>query len=75
MQWNWEQAKEIQRQKPLVLAGGLSPDNIFQAVIQGRPDAVDVSSGVEASPGIKDVGKINKFINAIPQAPWALKVF
>lgn len=48
---------------PLVLAGGLTTDNVRQAVLQVRPWAVDVSSGVEDAPGIKNAGLMLKFVN------------
>ena len=63
--WNWGEAKSFGDRFPLILAGGLSPDNVIPAVTQSLPDAVDVSSGVEISPGIKDIEKVKKFIAAV----------
>jgi len=54
--------------KPIVLAGGLSADNVAEAISQVRPYAVDVSGGVERSKGIKDVGKMQAFIAACKQS-------
>ena len=48
--------------KPLILAGGLTPENVAEAIATARPDAVDVASGVESSPGKKDEGKVRRFI-------------
>lgn len=54
--------------KPIILAGGLSADNVGQAIAQVRPYAVDVSGGVEQAKGIKDAAKIEAFMQAVKQA-------
>ena len=54
--------------RPVVLAGGLVPENVAGAIAAVRPWAVDVSSGVEASPGIKDHGKMERFIDEVRRA-------
>lgn len=53
------------RSKPLILAGGLNPDNVTQAIKQIRPFGVDVSSGVESAKGIKDAGLMAAFIQSV----------
>jgi phosphoribosylanthranilate isomerase len=63
--WDWSVGRDFGRRHPLVLAGGLAPENVVEAIAAARPDAVDVSSGVEASPGVKDPARIGSFIAAV----------
>ncbi len=64
-QFNWDLALEAKSWgRPIFLAGGLTPENVADAVQLVRPFGVDVSSGVEASPGRKDHGKVRAFIKA-----------
>lgn len=63
--FNWDLAVQAQRfGRPIFLAGGLTPENVAEAIQQVRPYAVDVASGVEASPGRKDPAKVRAFIQA-----------
>ncbi|HET9961833.1 MAG TPA: phosphoribosylanthranilate isomerase [Nitrospiraceae bacterium] len=61
---DWSLAAEAAKAASILLAGGLTPDNVGQAVAQVRPYGVDVSSGVEAAPGRKDHDKLQAFIKA-----------
>jgi phosphoribosylanthranilate isomerase len=61
---DWEEAAVLARRAQLILAGGLNPHNVGDALRRVRPFGVDVSSGVEASPGIKSPGKIEQFVAA-----------
>ncbi len=64
--FDWSLVNELRAQVPfLVLAGGLSPDNVASAIEAVRPDAVDVSSGVEAVPGRKDPARVRAFVEAV----------
>ena len=63
--FNWDLAVEAQKfGKPIFLAGGLTPENVADAVRKVSPFAVDVSSGVESAPGKKDAAKVRAFITA-----------
>ncbi len=61
---DWNVAAELARQSQLILAGGLNPANVADAVRRVRPFGVDVSSGVEREPGIKDAARIAQFVRA-----------
>lgn len=69
--WNWGQAAGWRARLPLVLAGGLNPENVAEAIRQVRPFAVDVASGVESSPGIKDAEKMRRFLEQVRAADSA----
>lgn len=63
--FDWELAATIARQRPVILAGGLTPENVAEAIRIVRPYAVDVSSGVETTPGRKDPIRIQRFIRNV----------
>ncbi len=70
---DWDLAAELKRRLdeqglPVILAGGLTPGNVAEAIAKVKPYAVDVSSGVELSPGKKDVYKVRDFIAAAKSA-------
>ena len=61
---DWQQAAELARRVEVILAGGLHAANVADAIRQVQPFGVDVSSGVESSPGIKSIQKIEQFVAA-----------
>lgn len=67
----WELANERGPGPPLVLSGGITPDNVAEAMLGVRPFAVDSASGTEASPGVKDAAKVAAFMRAVEQASLA----
>ena len=62
---DWNGAAELAKQYPLLLAGGLTPENVADAVRQVKPWGVDVASGVESGVGYKDPSKMKAFIKAV----------
>ncbi len=63
--FNWALAREAQKYGPIILAGGLNPENVARAIETAQPQAVDVASGVEAAPGKKDAEKLKRFFAAV----------
>jgi phosphoribosylanthranilate isomerase len=60
--FSWELASQAKPYGPVILAGGLTPENVVAAIVQIRPYGVDVSTGVERRPGIKDHRRVHDFI-------------
>ena len=67
--FDWSTIPELSR--PLILAGGLSPANVGEAIRRVRPWAVDVSSGLESAPGIKDFSKMAEFVDEVRYADYS----
>lgn len=66
--FNWEIALQAKQFGQLILAGGLTPENVAEAIQKVQPFGVDVCSGVEASPGVKDLRQLERFITAVRRA-------
>jgi phosphoribosylanthranilate isomerase len=69
--FSWSLAKERGAGPPLILSGGVTPDNVGEAIAAVRPFAVDSASGTEASPGVKDPAKVTALVRAVQQASLA----
>jgi phosphoribosylanthranilate isomerase len=67
----WDLAREIAEHSRVILAGGLTPENVAQAIETARPYAVDVARGVESEPGRKDRGKLRDFLAAAKEVRHA----
>lgn len=70
---DWSKAAQLAARTQLILAGGLNPQNIAAAIVGVRPYGVDVSSGVERQPGIKDATRIQEFVRAARTAMSGVK--
>jgi phosphoribosylanthranilate isomerase len=76
--WGWAVPADFHPGAPVILAGGLQAGNVLEAIQAVRPDAVDVSSGVESSPGRKDPERVRAFLQAVrtcPAHPTRRRVF
>lgn len=73
MSWNFQNVRQVKTDQPLIIAGGLDPDNISSAVLSAEPDAVDVCSGVEREPGFKDLAKVALFIAHVKESDMGKK--
>jgi phosphoribosylanthranilate isomerase len=71
--FDWRLVREHRGDVPVVLSGGLTPDNVAGAIAATRPFAVDSASGTEAAPGRKDPAKVEAFFRAIAQADAELE--
>ena len=65
---DWEAISARDWPRPLMLAGGLTPDNVEEAIARVRPAAVDVASGVESSPGVKEETRMRRFFEAVARS-------
>jgi len=66
--FDWSLLAQYDRSKPFLLAGGITPENVALAISVVRPDAIDLASGVESAPGIKDHAKIEKLFERVRRA-------
>lgn len=64
-EWNWADAARIRTRTPVIVAGGLTPDNVQSALEKSKAAGADISSGVESAPGIKDLKKVKTFMQKI----------
>ncbi|PSO48811.1 MAG: phosphoribosylanthranilate isomerase [Cyanobacteria bacterium SW_9_44_58] len=64
--FNWEYLQDFAPPRPWFLAGGLTPNNVPQALVTAKPDGIDLSSGVERSPGDKDLNLVRELFQVLP---------
>ena len=70
---DWSLAGQAAAEHRIILAGGLTPENVGEAILTVRPYAVDVASGVESRPGVKDPGRLREFFDEVARANRALR--
>lgn len=66
--FDWRLLESVRPVGPIILAGGLTPENVLPAIREVRPFAVDVNSGIESKPGRKDLARLKDFINQVDSA-------
>jgi len=69
--WDWTLAEPLVRQYPVIVSGGLRPENVGAAIRQLRPWGVDVASGVEIKPGVKDLARLEWFVRTVRETDAA----
>jgi phosphoribosylanthranilate isomerase len=72
VRFDWTMLREVKFDKPFIAAGGLTPENVAEAIRTMRPYAVDVASGVENSKGFKDKTKMQDFVAAVREEDWKI---
>jgi phosphoribosylanthranilate isomerase len=70
--FNWDFAIEAKQVGRVILAGGLTPENVYEAILQVRPYAIDICSGIESEPGKKDAAKMEALFREVSRARGAL---
>jgi phosphoribosylanthranilate isomerase len=63
--FDWSRVEKLRPQKPVILAGGITPDNAAEAIHQVKPYGIDANSGLETAPGRKDIDKITRLIQTV----------
>jgi len=68
--FDWSIIEQLKLRQPIFLAGGLNPDNVQQAIAEVQPFAVDINSGVESEPGVKDHSRLMKLMQLVQQSSF-----
>ena len=66
--WDWSLARPFCERYPTLIAGGITPNNVAEVIRLANPAGIDVSSGVESAPGVKDISKVKRLIENVHQA-------
>jgi phosphoribosylanthranilate isomerase len=68
--FDWSMVKQLKLQRPIFLAGGLTPENVVQAIAEVQPFAVDINSGVELRPGVKDHSRLKELLQLVQKTAF-----